>query len=151
VFPSETKKTKLDPKNFVRRVFLPALKEAQIEGLRWHDLRHTFASRLVMRGVDLRTVQELMGHQSIDMTLRYSHLSPSHQLEAVQRLDEKPSDTRTDTKPQEKTVVVTKRRPKTAKAPDLSEASEKAGDRGRTGDVQLGKRKRGSHVSSRKR
>jgi integrase len=37
VFPSDTKKTTLDPKNFVRRVFLPALKEAKIEGLRWHD------------------------------------------------------------------------------------------------------------------
>jgi len=40
----------------------------------------------VMKGVDLRTVQELMGHKTIAMTLRYSHLSPAHQLEAVQRL-----------------------------------------------------------------
>ena len=142
VFPSEAGKTKLDPKNFVRRTFLPALKEAKIDGLRWHDLRHTFASRLVMRCVDLRTVQELMGHQSIEMTLRYSHLSPRHQLEAVQRLNEKPGDTSTDTKPEEKSAVVRKRRPKTAKAPDSSEAFERAGDRGRTGDVQLGKMSR---------
>jgi len=52
--------------------------------IRWHDLRHTFAS--VMKGVDIRTVQELMGHKTIQMTLRYAHLAPVHQLEAVQRL-----------------------------------------------------------------
>jgi site-specific recombinase XerC len=137
--PERTKKTTLDPKNFVQRFLLPALKEAKIENLHWHDLRHTFANRLVVRGVDLRTVQELMGHQSMDMTLRYSHLSPQHQLEAVQRLDQQPSDTRTDTKPAAKRAVVRKRRSKTSKAPDSSRAFERAGDRGRTGDVQLGK------------
>jgi integrase len=86
VFPSESGETALDAKNFLHRVFTPALEKARIEGFRWHDLRHTFASRLVMAGVDLRTVQELMGHQSIAMTLRYSHLSPAHKLDAVQRL-----------------------------------------------------------------
>ena len=45
-----------------------------------------FASRLVMRGVDIRTVQELMGHKTLAMTQRYSHLSPAHKLDAVQRL-----------------------------------------------------------------
>ena len=45
-----------------------------------------FASRLVMAGVDLRTVQELMGHKSIEMTVRYSHLAPKHTLAAVERL-----------------------------------------------------------------
>ena len=40
-----------------------------------------------MAGVDLRTVQELMGHKTLAMTLRYSHLSPGHQLDAVQRLN----------------------------------------------------------------
>lgn len=52
----------------------------------WHCLRHTFASRLVMAGVDLRTVQELMGHRTLAMTCRYAHLAPQHQLEAVERL-----------------------------------------------------------------
>ena len=83
VFPSETDETPLDPKNFMSWVFVPALARAGIENLHWHDLRHTFASRLVMKGVDLRTVQELMWHKTITMTLRYAHLSPAHQLEAV--------------------------------------------------------------------
>ena len=50
--------------------FQNAVKAAKVEPLRWHDLRHTFASRLVMKGVDLRTVQELLGHKSITMTCR---------------------------------------------------------------------------------
>jgi integrase len=45
--------------------------------------RHTYISRLVMAGVDLRTVQELAGHKDIKMTIRYSHLSPSHKIAAV--------------------------------------------------------------------
>lgn len=69
-----------------REWFEQALTEAGIENFHWHDLRHTFASRLVMAGVDIRTVQELMGHKTIQVTLRYAHLAPQHQLEAVQRL-----------------------------------------------------------------
>ncbi len=56
-----------------RRTFEAAVKESCI--LRYHDIRHTFASRLVMAGVDLRTVQELMGHKTVAMTIRYSHLA----------------------------------------------------------------------------
>jgi len=66
--------------------------------LSWHCLRHTFASLLVMAGVDLRTVQELMGHKSIEMTMRYAHLSPAHKLEAVQRLTGTTTGTCDDTK-----------------------------------------------------
>jgi len=53
---------------------------------RWHDLRHTYASRLVMNGVDIRTVQVLIGHKTIQIMLRYAHLARAHQLEAVQPL-----------------------------------------------------------------
>jgi site-specific recombinase XerD len=86
VFPSETGESPLDANNFINRVFTPAMRKAKISDFHWHDLRHTFASRLTMAGVDLRTVQELMGHKTITMTLRYSHLSPTHTLDAVNKL-----------------------------------------------------------------
>ena len=54
-----------------------------------HVMRHTFASRLVMAGVDLRTVQELMGHKTIEMTMRYSHLSPDHKRAAMATLEQR--------------------------------------------------------------
>jgi len=66
--------------------FNEALRAAQIEEFRWHDLRHSFASRLVMDGVPLRVVQELMGHKTIQMTCRYAHLSLSVELEAVDNM-----------------------------------------------------------------
>jgi len=97
VFPSSNLETPIETQNFINRVFIPALRKANIDDFHWHDLRHTFASRLVMAGVDLRTVQELMGHKSIIMTLKYAHLSPEHKREAVQRLNPKPTDTITDT------------------------------------------------------
>ena len=52
-----------------------------------HVLRHTFASRLVMSGVDIRTVQELMGHADITMTMRYAHLSPDHKRGAMEAME----------------------------------------------------------------
>ena len=55
----------------------------------FHNLRHTFASHLVMAGVDLRTIQELLGHKSFEMTLRYAHLSPDHKKAALDILGKK--------------------------------------------------------------
>ena len=84
-----------------RRWFEPVLKDAKVSNFSWHCLRHTFASRLVMAGVDIRTVQELLGHKTIGMTVRYSHLAPKHTMAAVERLDaptETPTDTTTDTR-----------------------------------------------------
>jgi site-specific recombinase XerD len=66
--------------------FEDAVREAGIRDFTWHDLRHTFASRLVMAGVNLRMVQEVMGHKSITTTVRYAHLAPAQQLAAVETL-----------------------------------------------------------------
>lgn len=63
-----------------------AVKRAGIRDFHYHDIRHTFASRLVMKGVDIRTVQELMGHKSIVQTMKYSHLSSDHRQKAAAKL-----------------------------------------------------------------
>jgi len=71
----------------VKTAFSSTLKRAGIEDFRFHDLRHTFGSHLIMQGVDIRTVQQVMGHKEIRMTMRYSHLSPEYVQEAMERLD----------------------------------------------------------------
>ncbi|PKN30499.1 MAG: hypothetical protein CVU64_03140 [Deltaproteobacteria bacterium HGW-Deltaproteobacteria-21] len=67
----------------VDRAFHGALKRAGIEDFTFHDLRHTFASHLVMKGASLKEVQELLGHKTMTMTLRYAHLSQDHKKRAV--------------------------------------------------------------------
>ena len=76
------------PYTDLKNSFASALKRAGISDFRFHDLRHTFASRLVMEGADLNTVRELLGHKSIKMTLRYAHLSPTHKKQAIKLIDQ---------------------------------------------------------------
>ena len=71
----------------IRSAFAKALEREGIKGFRFHDLRHTAASHLVMRGASLKDVQELLGHSDLKMTQRYAHLSPDRLREAVDRMD----------------------------------------------------------------
>jgi integrase len=81
--PPPTAKRVTDIKNG----FKAALKRAGITDCRFHDLRHTFASHLVMRGRSLKEIQELLGHKDIKMTMRYAHLSEEHKRHAVNTLN----------------------------------------------------------------
>ena len=83
VFPGKTGKGLAD----IRKRFYRTLREAKIEGFVFHDLRHTFASHLVMAGVDLMTVKEFLGHKDIKMTFRYAHLAPAYKRAAISQLD----------------------------------------------------------------
>lgn len=74
-------------KDYITHLFGKIVKQAGIKDFRFHDLRHTFASRLVMSGVNLKTIQELLGHKDYRMSLRYSHLSPEIKKQAVKILD----------------------------------------------------------------
>jgi len=76
-----------NPFGDVKTAWWKALKETGIERFRFHDMRHTFGSRLGMAGVDIKTIQELMGHKDIKMTMRYSHPTPEHKKQAVKVLE----------------------------------------------------------------
>ena len=71
----------------INKAFARACRLAGIRGCTFHTLRHTYASHLVMAGVSIKAVQEFLGHQSLAITMRYSHLGPSHKAEAVGKLD----------------------------------------------------------------
>ena len=85
VFPSRVG-TRLDP-NHLRRALRPAMTKAGIVNCHFHDLRHTFATRLVQSGVDLYKVQRLLGHKSPMMTQRYAHHYPESLRDGVEILD----------------------------------------------------------------
>jgi integrase len=79
----------LSPRAWFELVMQEAVKKNPlVKDVTWHIFRHTYISRLVMAGVDLRIVQELAGHKDIKMTVRYAHLAPAHKLAAVDRLAE---------------------------------------------------------------
>ncbi|MFQ5736773.1 MAG: site-specific integrase [Thermodesulfobacteriota bacterium] len=79
----------LDPDNLIRREFLPALRRAGLRKVRFHDLRHTFATLLISQGENVKFIQTQLGHASVQTTLdRYRHLLPETHHEAGLRLDE---------------------------------------------------------------
>lgn len=84
VFPSENPATKLDQRNFYTRVFVPAVQALKLEGVTWHTLRHTFASRLAMNGQAEGTIAALLRHSTTGLVRRYAHLSPTHLKAAVE-------------------------------------------------------------------
>lgn len=73
-----------------QKSWVKLLKRSRISHFRWHDLRNHFASRLVQRGVPLNTVRDLLGHSSVQMSLRYAHLAPDQRREAVAKLNDQP-------------------------------------------------------------
>jgi integrase len=70
----------------VKRSWATLMEAAELEDFHFHDLRHHFASKLVMAGVDLYAVKELLGHSDFAMTQRYAHLSAEHKAAAVEKL-----------------------------------------------------------------
>ena len=87
-----------EPCGDIKKSFNTILRKAGLKdtGKTFHTLRHTFASRLVMAGVDLPTIKELMGHSSINTTMRYAHVDQQHKREAIDKLESK-MDTSMDT------------------------------------------------------
>ncbi len=75
------------PYRSFRMAFTHAVRQAGMTDFTFHDLRHTFASRLVMSGVNLLTVQALLGHKDISMTLQYTHLSSDYKQRSVRVLE----------------------------------------------------------------
>jgi integrase len=83
------KGTPLDAQNIVNRHFKPLLRRARLPDIRWHDLRHTYATVLLSKGVHPKYVQQALGHASIQLTLdRYSHWMPSMGRNTAEGMDE---------------------------------------------------------------
>ena len=86
VFPSENPGSHLDPRHFYSRIFLPTMKRLGLEGVTWHTLRHTFASRLAMGGATEQEIAACLGHSTTALVRRYAHLSSSHLKGVVERV-----------------------------------------------------------------
>lgn len=84
VFPSPVTGSRFNNINSAWRGIVGA---AKVQNFRFHDLRHTFASKLVMKGADLYVVKELLGHASIETTQRYAHLAPEHKAKTMELLN----------------------------------------------------------------
>jgi len=83
VFPGKAGKKLTE----IKTAWRPLILNAKINNFRFHDIRHSFASKLVMKGAPLNTVRELLGHGDLKTTLRYAHLAPDHKADAVALLN----------------------------------------------------------------
>jgi integrase len=77
------------PATFPRKAWEKALRDSEVANFRFHDLRHSCASYLAMAGATIREIQEILGHKSLQMTMRYSHLSDQHLVGVADRMAEK--------------------------------------------------------------
>ena len=133
---------RMDSRN-LRRDFKHAIVKAGLTPFRFHDLRHSFASRLAMQGANDRTLQTLMGHKSQRMILRYAHLGPTHLLNALEGLvKDSPPKIGTDTKTDTREIL------RIGGEPKIAESIENtgAGNGIRTRDPRLGKTILGSNL-----
>ncbi len=89
VFPGKDGESEFDN---MTKAWSSLLEKANIKDFTWHDMRHDYASQLVMSGVDLNTVRELLGHADLKMTIRYAHLAPEHKAAAVNKLSKRRED-----------------------------------------------------------
>jgi integrase len=92
----EAEHIKAKPIKRIEKGFYTALEKAGIEDFKFHDLRHTFASHLIMKGASLKEVQELLGHKDIKMTMRYAHLSQENKRKAINLLNVITASIKTD-------------------------------------------------------
>lgn len=74
------------PYNDIKNSFHTVLEKANIENFRFHDFRHTAATRMLEKGADIRTVQEILGHSSVVVTQRYTHTTPQYKKKAIELL-----------------------------------------------------------------
>ena len=74
------------PYNDIKRSFHSVLDNAKIENFRFHDFRHTAATRMLEKGADIRTVQEILGHSSVSVTERYTHTNAYKKQSAIELL-----------------------------------------------------------------
>lgn len=88
VYPSRNPAAPMDARNFYNYVWVPAVTATGMEWVTWHDLRHTFASRLAMSGHNEGTIAALLRHSTTALVKRYAHLSPSHLKAAVEGVAE---------------------------------------------------------------
>jgi len=87
-----------EPYKSVKKALYGAFNRSGVQKFTLHDLRHTFGTMLGMTGVDIATIKELMGHKDVSMTMRYSHPTPEHKKQAVERIKLNTMDTYLDTR-----------------------------------------------------